>query len=49
MQLDSIAKIVENNAAPYQRQISVYRQNNNFKDILKQSVVELKSGFEIYA
>ena len=48
-QLTSIAKIVENNAAPYQRQISSFKQSNNFKDILKKSVVELKSGFEIYA
>ena len=48
-QLTSIAKIVENNAAPYQRQISSFKQNNNFEEILKKSVVELKSGFEIYA
>ena len=44
--LDSIIEI---NTAPYQRKISVYQQNNDFKDIMKNAIVELKSEFEVYA
>jgi carboxylate-amine ligase len=47
--LDALAEIVENNTAPYQRQIRVFEQNENFKDILQNAIVELKSGFGVYA
>ena len=45
VQLDSIAKIIENNVAPYQRQIRTFKKSGDFKDILKNAAVELKSGF----
>ena len=48
-QLDALAEIVENNTAPYQRQIRVFEQNEDFKDILQNAIVELKSGFGIHA
>ena len=48
-QLDALAEIVENNSAPYQRQIRIYQQNEDFKDILKNAIVELKTGFKVYA
>ncbi len=48
-QLDALAEIVENNTAPYQRQIRVFEQNEDFKDILQNAIVELKSGFGVYA
>ena len=48
-QLDALAEIVENNTAPYQRQIRVFEQNEDFKDILKNAIVELKTGFKVYA
>ena len=37
------------NSAPYQRQIRLYQQNNDFKDIMKNAIIELKSEFEVYA
>ena len=37
------------NSAPYQRQIGVYQQNNDFKDIMNNVIAELKSEFEVYA
>ena len=48
-QLDALAEIAENNSAPYQRQIRIYQQNEDFKDILKNAIVELKTGFKVYA
>jgi gamma-glutamyl:cysteine ligase YbdK (ATP-grasp superfamily) len=48
-QLDALAEITENNSAPYQRQIRIYQQNEDFKDILKNAIVELKTGFKVYA
>ena len=48
-QLDVLAEIAENNSAPYQRQIRTYQQNEDFKDILKNAIVELKTGFKVYA
>jgi carboxylate-amine ligase len=48
-QLDALAEIAENNTAPYQRQIRVFEQNEDFKDILQNAIVELKSGFAVYA
>ena len=48
-QLNALAEIAENNTAPYQRQIRAYEQNNDFTDIMKNAIVELKSGFEVYA
>ncbi len=48
-QLDALAEIVENNTAPYQRQIRVFEQNEDFKDILKNAIVELKTGIKVYA
>ncbi len=48
-QLDALAEIAENNGAPYQRQIRLYQQNEDFTDILKNAILELKSGFEVYA
>ena len=48
-QLNALAEIAENNTAPYQRQIRAYEQNKDFTDIMKNAIVELKSGFEVYA
>ena len=48
-QLNALAGIAENNTAPYQRQIRAYEQNKDFTDIMKNAIVELKSGFEVYA
>jgi carboxylate-amine ligase len=48
-QLSALAKIVENDDAPYQRQIKAFQQNDDFTHILKNAIVELKTGFEIHA
>ena len=48
-QLDALSKIPEKNDAPYQRQIRTYQQTNDFTDILKNAIIELKSGYEVYA
>ena len=48
-QLDALAEIAENNSAPYQRQIRIDEQNEDFKDILKNAIIELKTGFKVYA
>jgi carboxylate-amine ligase len=48
-QLSALAKIVENDDAPYQRQIKAFQQNDDFTHILKNAIAELKTGFEIHA
>lgn len=48
-QLDALSEIAEKNDAPYQRQIRTYQQTNDFTDILKNAIIELKSGYEVYA
>jgi carboxylate-amine ligase len=48
-QLSALAIIVENDDAPYQRQIKAFQQNDDFTHILKNAIVELKTGFEIHA
>ena len=47
--LDALAEISENNCAPYQRQIRIFNQNEIFNDILNDAVLQLKSGFKVYA
>ena len=42
-QLDALSEIAEKNDAPYQRQIRTYQQTNDFTDILKNVIIELKS------
>ena len=48
-QLDALSEIAEKNDAPYQRQIRTYQQTNDFTDILKNVIIELKLGYEVYA
>ena len=48
-QLDALSEIAEKNDTPYQRQIRTYQQTNDFTDILKNAIIELKSGYEVYA
>ena len=48
-QLDAVSEIAGKNDALYQRQIRTYQQTNNFTDILKNPINELKSGYKVYA
>ena len=48
-QLAALAVIVENNNAPYQRQIKAFQQNDDFTHILKNAIIELKTGFKVHA
>ena len=47
--LNNLINIVENNMAPYQRQIRIYQQNESLHDILNSSIEELNSGYKVYA
>ena len=48
-QLDALSEIAEKNNVPYQRQIRIYQQTNDFTDILKNAIMELKAGYGVYA
>jgi gamma-glutamyl:cysteine ligase YbdK (ATP-grasp superfamily) len=48
-QLDVLSEMAEKNDAPYQRQIRTYKHTNDFTDILKNAIIELKLGYEVYA
>ena len=45
-ELNELVQIVENNSPPYIRQIIEFEKNNNFKEIIKFNINELKKDFE---
>ena len=47
--LNALIEVVENNTAPYQRQIRIYEQDDDFRKIIKNAIDDLKSGVKVYA
>ena len=46
-EIEKLADIVENNQAPYKRQIIQYEKNNDLTDIVKDSINGLKEGIVV--
>ena len=46
-ELIQIGDIVENNQAPYQRQIFHYNKNNEYSDIIMSTINELEKGMSV--
>ena len=46
-ELVKLGDLAENNQAPYQRQILHFQKNNDYTDIVKNSIIELEKGIAI--
>ena len=46
-ELSRLGDIVENNQAPYQRQIMQYQKNNKSSDIIISAIEELEKGMRL--
>jgi len=42
-----LGDLAENNQAPYQRQILQFQKNNDYTDIVRNSIIELEKGIAV--
>ena len=45
--LVKLGDLAENNKAPYQRQILQFQKNNDYTDIVRNSIIELEKGIAV--
>ena len=46
-ELVKLGDLAENNKAPYQRQILQFQKNNDYTDIVRNSIIELEKGIAV--